>query len=106
MVGRFATIDPDLRAAVIFYGQNPPPERIPRIRASILGLYGSEDPGITGTIPGFAEAMKRAGRRFEYHVYPGARHAFFNDSRPNYHAESARDAWQRLLAFLGKELTS
>ncbi|MGA8543500.1 MAG: dienelactone hydrolase family protein [Thermoplasmata archaeon] len=104
MSARLATVDPDLRAAVIFYGQNPPAEDIPRIRASVLGLYGGEDPGITGTIPGFAEAMKAAGKKFDYHVYPGAKHAFFNDTRPNYHRESATDAWDRVLRFYAANL--
>lgn len=101
---RLATVDPELRAAVIFYGQNPPLTDVPKIRASMLGLYASEDPGITGTVPQLAEAMRRAGLRFDYHIYSGAKHAFFNDTRPNYHRESAVDAWPRVLAFLGKEL--
>lgn len=104
VVGRFATVDPDLRAAVIFYGQNPPLDRVPGIHASVLGLYGSEDPGVTSAVPDLARAMHDAGKRFDYHVYPGAKHAFFNDRRPNYHAESARDAWTRVLAFFGEEL--
>lgn len=107
MSARLATVDPDLRAAVIFYGQNPPLEDVPKIRADVLGLYGAEDPGITTTVPQFAEAMKAAGRSFDYHVYPGAKHAFFNDTRPtNYHAESAGDAWPRVLAFFGARLKS
>ena len=100
MSARLATDDPELRAAVVFYGQNPPAEDIPRIRARVLGLYGSEDPGITQTVPGFAEAMMAAGKSFEYHVYPGAKHAFFNETRPNYHRESAIDAWDRVTRFL------
>jgi len=104
MSGRLATVDPDLRAAVIFYGQNPPLEDVPRIRASILGLYGAEDPGITGQVPLLAEAMRASGRPFRSHVYPGAKHAFFNDTRPNYHAESANDAWGRVLTFLRENL--
>jgi carboxymethylenebutenolidase len=105
MSARLATVDPDLRAAVVFYGQNPPLDAIPQIRARMLGLYGSEDPGITQTVPGFAEAMTAAGKRFEYHVYPGAKHAFFNDTRPNYHTESASDAWTRVVRFFGETLT-
>jgi len=105
MSGRLATVDPDLRAAVIFYGQNPPLEDVPRIRAAVLGLYGGEDPGVTGQVPALAEAMKRAGRSFRYQVYPGAKHAFFNDARPNYHAESANDAWAKVLTFLRENLT-
>lgn len=104
MSARLATIDPALRAAVVFYGQNPPMEDIPKIRARMLGLYGGEDPGITQTVPAFAEAMKAAGKDFEYHVYPGARHAFFNDTRPMYHRESATDAWDRVARFLASTL--
>jgi carboxymethylenebutenolidase len=105
MSARLATVDPDLRAAVIFYGRNPPLEDVPRVRASVLGLYGEEDPGITGTVPQFAEAMSKAGQRFDYHVYPGAKHAFFNDTRAStYHAASAQDAWKRVLTFFASSL--
>jgi carboxymethylenebutenolidase len=104
MSARLATVDPELRAAVIFYGQNPPLEDVPKIQAQILGLYGEEDPGITQTVPAFAEAMKAAGKRFEYHVYPGAKHAFFNDTRPMYHRESAVDAWERVTRFFSAAL--
>ncbi len=104
MVGRYATVDPQLTAGVIFYGQNPPLDRVPKIRAQLLGQYAGEDPGITQTVPQFAEAMERAGRTFRYQVYPGARHAFFNDARPNYHAESATLAWNRVLEFFRSTL--
>jgi carboxymethylenebutenolidase len=104
MSARLATVDPELRSAVVFYGQNPPAEDVPRIRARMLGLYGGEDPGITQTVPAFAEAMKAAGKQFEYQVYPGARHAFFNDTRPTYHRESAVDAWDRVMRFLSETL--
>jgi carboxymethylenebutenolidase len=106
MSARLATVDPDLRAAVIFYGQNPPFDAIPSIRARVLGLYGEGDPGITQTVPAFAEAMAAAGKSFDYHVYPGAKHAFFNNTRPNYQAESARDAWDRVVRFFGETLTA
>ena len=106
MSARLATVDPDLRAAVIFYGQNPPLADVPRVRARVLGLYGGEDPGITSTIPELAEAMGKAGHRFDYHVYPGAKHAFFNDTRPNYQKESAVDAWDRVTRFFAETLGS
>ena len=97
--GVLATLSPELRAAVIFYGQNPPPERVPDIRASVLGIYGGDDPRITENVPELVEAMRKAGKDFGYHVYPGAPHAFFNDTRPNHSPEAARDAWQRVLTF-------
>ena len=105
MSARLATVDPDLKAAVIFYGQNPPLDDVPKIRASVLGLYGGEDVGITATVPQLADAMAKAGRSFAYQVYPGAKHAFFNDTRAsNYDAASADDAWRRLLAFYASTL--
>jgi carboxymethylenebutenolidase len=104
MSARLATVDPDLRAAVLFYGQNPPFDAIPRIHARVLGLYGEQDPGITQTVPAFAEAMAAAGKSFQYHVYPGAKHAFFNDTRPNFHPASASDAWGRVTRFLTDNL--
>lgn len=104
MSARLATVDPQLRAAVIFYGQNPPLDAVPRINARVLGLYGSEDPGITQTVPALADAMKAAGKEFEYHVYPGARHAFFNDTRPMYQKESAADAWERVVQLFSSSL--
>jgi carboxymethylenebutenolidase len=104
---RLATVDPQLRAAVIFYGQSPPAEDIPKVRAAVLGLYGGEDPGLTGTVPAFADAMKAAGKKFDHHVYPPAKHAFFNDTRAsNYHEESALDAWERVQAFFAANLRS
>jgi carboxymethylenebutenolidase len=99
-----ATLSPDLRAAVVFYGQSPPLERVPDIRARVLGIYGGDDPRITATVPELAEAMDRAGKSFEYHIYPGAPHAFFNDTRDNFREEAARDAWRRVLAFFDETL--
>lgn len=100
LVARLATIDPGLRAGVIFYGHNPPLEDVPRIEARLYGIYGALDRGITEQVPAFAEAMRRAGKSFEYTVYPGAKHAFFNDTGPNYDPGAALDAWRRTLEFL------
>ena len=103
--GLLATLRPDLRATVIFYGENPPLNAVPHIRAAMLGLYGGEDARITETVPALVAAMATAGKRFDYHVYPGAQHAFFNESRPTtYHAEAARDSWRRVLGFFAREL--
>ena len=104
MSARLATVDPELKAAVIFYGQNPPLDAVPRIHARVLGFYGSEDPGITQTVPALAAAMAAAGKKFEYRVYPSAKHAFFNDTRPTYHRMSANDAWDTMVRFFGENL--
>jgi carboxymethylenebutenolidase len=107
MSALLACSDPDLAAGLIFYGNTPSPDRNRKIRRPILGLYGGEDHRITDTVPSFAEEAKRAGVRFDYHIYPGAQHAFFNDTRPQvYNADAATDAWRRMIEFYGRELHS
>ena len=45
------------------------------------------------------------GKRHEFHVYPDADHAFFNDERPEvYDASAAADAWSKSVAFFRREL--
>jgi len=99
-----ACSDPGLSAAVVFYGSAPPAEKIAQIRCPVLGLYGGKDARVNAGIPGFEQAMKAAGKRFEHHVYEGAQHAFFNDGRPSYDADAARDAFVRTLEFFRSAL--
>ncbi|HLW49178.1 MAG TPA: dienelactone hydrolase family protein [bacterium] len=102
--GRLACAEPSLACAVIYYGAAPPAEQIQNIRCPVLGFYGGDDPRITDGVPAFAEAMTRAGKSFEHHVYAGAPHAFFNDERRSYRLGPSRDAWARTLAFFAQHL--
>ncbi|MDF2440171.1 MAG: carboxymethylenebutenolidase [Abditibacteriota bacterium] len=95
-----ATASDLLRASVVFYGSTPPLEELSKVRCPVLGLYGETDERITSKVPETAEAMQKAGKSFEYKIYPGAGHAFFNDTGERYNAEAAKDAWNRTLAFL------
>lgn len=102
--GLLACRERKLSAAVVFYGTPVPEEEVPALDCPLLGFYGAEDPRITGGVPAMAEAMSAAGKSFEHHVYPGAPHGFFNDTRPSYRIEASRDAWARCLAFLARTL--
>jgi carboxymethylenebutenolidase len=95
-----AANDGQLRGAIIYYGSLPAGIPIEPIRAPLLGFYGENDKRITDAVPDFSASLKAAGKSFEYHVYPDAPHAFFNDTRPSYHVSSARDAFVRTLDFL------
>ena len=102
------TRNKDLAAAVIYYGRNPKNlEDVKNINAAVLGNYGEKDTGITSQVPKLEEAMKQYGKSFEYKIYPGAPHAFNNDTNPErYNAEAAKEAWARTLDFFKKHLQS
>ena len=101
ITAQFATKSKDLWRAVIFYGESPSPDKVPKIQAPVLGLYGGDDARITDGVPQFAKAMADAGKDFTYHIFPGAPHAFFNDTRAaTYRPEAAAEAWQMVLSFL------
>ncbi|MCY0875183.1 MAG: dienelactone hydrolase family protein [Firmicutes bacterium] len=97
--GRLACLDPQLRGAAIFYGDAPSNELLSAIQCPVRGFYGGLDPRITNAVPGFAQAMKDAGKDFAYTVYDDAQHAFFNDSRRSYHVTASRDAFAQTLSF-------
>jgi len=48
--------------------------------------------------------LKKAGKQATIVLYPRAGHAFFNEQRPSYVADAARDAWDRVTQFLGRTL--
>jgi carboxymethylenebutenolidase len=101
MANALAVADPDLDAAVAFYGRQPPPESVPAIGAQLLLHYAEMDERINAGIPAFETAMRAAGTRYTLHMYPGVQHAFHNDtSAARYNAEAAALAWDRTIAFL------
>jgi carboxymethylenebutenolidase len=93
-----------LRAAVPFYGPNPPLQDVPKIQAAVLAMYGALDQRIDAGIPAIEQAMQDNQKVFEKVVYPGAAHAFHNDTGPNYNAGAATDAWAKTLAWFDKYL--
>lgn len=99
-----ATKMPELRAAVPFYGPQPPVADVPNIQAAVLAFYGALDTRIDAGIPAIEEAMKKNNKTFEKMIYPNADYAFHNDTGPRYNPEAASDAWSRTLQWFGKYL--
>jgi carboxymethylenebutenolidase len=84
-----------------------PIDMVPRTRGPLLALFGAKDALITrGHIEALRAALTLAGQPFEVHIYEGAGHAFFHDGRPEYHAVSATDAWQKTLDWFARYLTA
>lgn len=102
--GQLAVSDPALAGAVIFYGQAPETGQVPSIACPVLGLYGENDPRTNASVEPFEKAMRSAGKPLEVHMLSGAGHAFFNDTRPSFHAAAARKATARAFGFLNEVL--
>lgn len=93
-------------AAAIFYGENPEPiSKLRGVRHAVLGLYGGEDTRITSKAHELVKELADAKKNVTIKVYKGAYHAFFNNTRPQTHNETAaKDAWQMLLRFYKENL--
>jgi carboxymethylenebutenolidase len=79
---------------------------VDRIKAPVLGLYGTADAGIpVDDVKRFEAELRKHNAAVEFVLYPDAPHAFFSDDRPQvYRKEASEDAWRRLLAFFEKHL--
>jgi carboxymethylenebutenolidase len=100
-----AVNDPDLSAAVPFYGQQPASEDVSKIKASLLLHYAGLDEKINAGIPAFEAALKAASVEYQLYLYAGAKHAFHNDAKADrYNKEAAQLAWQRTVSFLNEKL--
>ena len=108
----------DIRAAVLAYpvGLHFEP-RTPQkpmgitdlldgLQCPVLCLSGSVDENPSPKdVEVTAAAMSRADKSFEYEIYEGAGHVFFQQNRAEtYHREAAEKGWARKLAFFEKHL--
>jgi len=105
MANQLAVDSPDLSAAVPFYGSQPAPEDVSRIRASLLLHYAGLDERINKGIPAFEAALKEASVDYRIYMYEGVKHAFHNDTNAGrYNEEAAQLAWKRTMLFLKAKL--
>ena len=107
MTNRLATVAPELRAAVAFYGRVPKASEVPKIKAHLLLIYAGNDGRINRGIPAYRAALDAAGIPYTIKIYPDVEHAFHNDTSPaRYSADAAKDAWSRTLTFFAERLKS
>jgi carboxymethylenebutenolidase len=100
MTWRLSTELPDLKAAVPYYGPSPSFADVPKIRAAVLGIYGQRDTRITSNAEPTRQALSAAGVKHQFLIYPGANHAFHNDTGANYKRDAAENAWATTLVWL------
>ncbi|MCW1411238.1 dienelactone hydrolase family protein [Rhizobium sp. 1AS11] len=95
---------PELGAAVPFYGRQPRPEDVSKIKAPLLIHYGELDTRINEGWPAYEAALKAAGKTYEGYIYPGVNHGFHNDSTPRYDEAAAKLAWERTIEWFKRYL--
>jgi carboxymethylenebutenolidase len=93
-----------LAAAVVFYGPPPPADQLAGMNAALLGIFAQLDRGINSRLPEMLNAIVANQKTFGLHVYENTRHAFHNDTGPNYDRAAACDAWTKTIAFFQKHL--
>jgi carboxymethylenebutenolidase len=95
----------DVDAAVMYYGKLVTNQaELDKIHAKLLGVFANHDKSIPPeSVFEFEAALHRSGKVFELHRYE-AEHGFANPSGAHYDTKSAADAWERVRAFLDKNL--
>ncbi len=89
--------------------KNPvaPIDMTPDLKVPLFGLFGEDDQAPTpAEVAQHEEALKAAGKDYEFHMYPGAGHGFFYYDRAAYRQEQAVDGWNKMFAFFSKHLSS
>src|SRR6476620_10333857 len=103
MSNKLAVNVPSLKAAVAFYGAQPPVEEVPKIKAASQLHYAGLDERINAGIPAYEEALKKNNIRYELYIYEGVNHAFHNNTSPTRYNEAAATlAWKRTIEFFKK----
>jgi carboxymethylenebutenolidase len=92
-----------MAAIVTFYGTTSPENVL--AQADFLGHFAENDDfEPSEQVRQFEEDIRSSGRQASFFLYPGTRHWFFEENRPEYDAQAARLAWERSIEFLHEQL--
>ena len=109
---RYATNNPNIKAAFVFYGPAPAaadgtPDKaaLAKIKAPVYGFYAGNDARINATLPKTTEAMTELKKAYDPVTYEGAGHGFMRAGEApdaNEANKKARDdawaRWKKILA--------
>jgi carboxymethylenebutenolidase len=74
-------------------------------QAAYLCHFAEDDPFESAeSVAEMEQALQAAGRTATFYTYPGTKHWFFEENRPEYNAQAAQLAWQRTIEFLHQRL--
>jgi len=83
-----------------------PLDAVADLRCPLLAFYGDGDQFVPmSDIEALRERLAATPHETEVVVYPGAGHAFVNETRPDaFRPEATQDAWRRMVAFFRRHL--
>jgi len=100
----WACTDDRLKAIAPYYGTNPRPLKAVARLCPVVGSYPGNDFTASSGRKLDVE-LNRYNVQHDIKIYPGAKHAFFNDTlKGSYDKEAAQDSWERVLAFFGERI--
>ncbi len=96
----------DVQATVVFYGSVATTrEDVAPLKAPIMGVFGGGDRAVPEKdVTSFEAALKEAGKDAKIVSYPGLGHCFMDETRSDYEAEEAKDAWIQMRNWLAVKL--
>lgn len=93
----------DVMVGVAFYGDiRGYFGKLSELDCPMLHIFGETDPLTPLNVNALTEELAAVDKSHKVLVYPEADHGFYNDMIPNYHPQSAQDAWLKILKFLKK----
>jgi carboxymethylenebutenolidase len=102
-----ASLKNEVAAVVLFYGAwNMNDNYGKSTEAAFLGHFAENDQYESEEeIRGLEDNLRSAGREVAFHTYQGTGHWFFENDRPDaYNETAARQAWDRTVEFLHRQL--
>ena len=99
---RYATEQPELNAAVVYYGTSPDTASLEKVKAPVAGFYGGNDARVNNTIKPAEDKMKQLNKPYTPHVYDGAGHGFLRqqDGQNGANKKATEQAWPETIKFL------
>jgi len=100
----WACTDDRLKAIAPYYATNPRPLKAVARLCPVVGSYPDKD-FTTSHGQKLDVELDRYNVPHDIKIYPGTKHAFFNDTLKDiYNEAAARDSWERVLAFFGEHI--
>jgi carboxymethylenebutenolidase len=98
------TGDERLAAAAPFYGPLPDDADFTGSKAAVLAVYAELDSRVNASRDAAKAALEKAEMEHEIVTFPGADHAFFNDTGQRYNADAAKKAYEQVIDWFTSNL--